>query len=120
MIIYILAGFFSGVISGMGIGGGAILIPALVFIKDVPQQTAQSVKLLYFIPTAVAALVTHQKNGNIEYKIAVKLALYGLIGAALGAVIGKNMDSEILKKMFGFFLLIMGILEFFKKKKTEK
>jgi uncharacterized membrane protein YfcA len=120
MIVYILAGFFSGVISGMGIGGGVVLIPALVFIKDVPQQTAQSVNLLYFIPTAAAALITHQKNKNIERKVAAKLIFFGLIGAALGALIGKNMDSEILKKMFGVFLFVMGVLEFFKKKAPEE
>ena len=57
-------GFFSGIISGMGIGGGTILIPALLFLTEVNQQQAQGVNLIYFIPTAVMALITHRKNGH--------------------------------------------------------
>ena len=80
-------GFFSGIISGMGIGGGTILIPALLFLTEVNQQQAQGVNLIYFIPTAVVALITQ--------------------------------ESEILKKLFGGFLLLMGLSEIFKKKKGE-
>ena len=50
---YILIGLVSGVISGMGIGGGTILIPALCFIMNLEQQQAQNINLLFFIPTAV-------------------------------------------------------------------
>ena len=59
-------GFFSGIISGMGIGGGTILIPALLFLTEVNQQQAQGVNLIYFIPTAVVALITHRKNGTLD------------------------------------------------------
>lgn len=63
-------GFFSGIISGMGIGGGTILIPALLFLTEVNQQQAQGVNLIYFIPTAVVALITHRKNGTLDLKTA--------------------------------------------------
>ena len=75
-------GFFSGIISGMGIGGGTILIPALLFLTEVNQQQAQGVNLIYFIPTAVVALITHRKNGTLDLKTAKPLALLGLAGAA--------------------------------------
>lgn len=73
-------GFFSGIISGMGIGGGTILIPALLFLTEVNQQQAQGVNLIYFIPTAVVALITHRKNGTLDLKTAKPLALLGLAG----------------------------------------
>ena len=72
------AGFFSGIISGMGIGGGTILIPALLFLTDINQHQAQGVNLIYFIPTAVTALIAHQKAGNISWKTAKPLAVLGL------------------------------------------
>ena len=103
-------GFFSGIISGMGIGGGTILIPALLFLTEVNQQQAQGVNLIYFIPTAVVALITHRKNGTLDLKTAKPLALLFL---------AVSLESEILKKLFGGFLLLMGLSEIFKKKKGE-
>ncbi|MGN0134608.1 MAG: TSUP family transporter, partial [Anaerotignum sp.] len=61
-------GFFSGIISGMGIGGGTILIPALLFLTGIDQHQAQGVNLIYFIPTAITALITHQKKGNLSWE----------------------------------------------------
>ena len=90
-------GFISGIISGMGIGGGTILIPALLFLTEVNQQQAQGVNLIYFIPTAVVALITHHKNGTLDLKTAKPLALLGLAGAAAGAFLAVSLESEILK-----------------------
>ena len=117
-----LAGFCAGIISGMGIGGGTILIPALLFLTDITQQQAQGINLVYFIPTAVTALITHQKKGNLDWKTAKPLALYGFIGAAAGAFLAVSMESELLRKIFGGFLFLMGLSEIFKKdkKKTDE
>ena len=65
-MILAVIGFISGIISGMGIGGGAILIPALVMLTDLSQQSIQGINLIYFIPTAIAALISHIKDGNVE------------------------------------------------------
>ena len=69
MIVGIVAGILSGVISGMGIGGGAILIPVLTMILGFGQRQAQFINLVYFIPTALAALYKHNRNGNIENSV---------------------------------------------------
>lgn len=116
MMILGIAGFISGIISGMGIGGGTILIPALIFFGDMTQQQAQSINIIYFIPTAVVALVKHKKDGNIEIKTAKPIIVWGIAGALAGAFIATSIDSESLKKLFGMFLLVMGIMEIFKKK----
>lgn len=115
MILVILIAVASGIISGMGIGGGTILIPALIFIEGLNQHQAQGVNLIYFVPTAVIALITHAKNKNIEKQIVLPIVLTGLLGAAAGALIAVKMDAGLLKKLFGGFLLIMGLTEIFKK-----
>lgn len=110
-------GFFSGIISGMGIGGGTVLIPALLFLTDIGQHQAQGVNLIYFIPTAAIALAAHQREGNISWKTARPLALLGLAGAAAGALLAVSLKAELLRKAFGAFLLLMGLSEIFHKKK---
>ena len=115
-----LVGFCAGIISGMGIGGGTILIPALLFLTDITQQQAQGVNLIYFIPTAITALITHQKKGSLDWKTAKPLAVLGLAGAAAGAFLAVSLESELLRKIFGGFLFLMGLSEIFKKKKGEK
>lgn len=114
-----LVGFCAGIISGMGIGGGTILIPALLFLTDITQQQAQGVNLIYFIPTAITALITHQKKGNLDWKTAKPLAVLGLAGAVAGAFLAVSLESELLRKIFGGFLFLMGLSEIFKKKKDK-
>jgi uncharacterized membrane protein YfcA len=99
----------------MGIGGGTILIPALSIIYGIQQQTAQNINLIYFIPTAVIALITHIKQGNIEKKPLPLIIAFGLIGAAAGSWIAMGLKADTLRRCFGFFLLAMGAYEFFKK-----
>lgn len=113
-MLNIIIGFFSGIISGMGIGGGAILIPALIMAEKISQQTAQGINLTYFIPTALIALIVHLKNKSIHVKTAIILGSSGLPGAVLGSVLARAMQSELLRRMFGGFLLIIGIYEIYK------
>ena len=115
-----LIGVASGVISGMGIGGGTILIPALCILFGFQQQSAQHINLLYFIPTALIALVTHVKEGNIQKDVTKQIIFFGVAGAILGSFLAINLNSEILRKCFGFFLLAMGLVEFFKKVPSTK
>ncbi len=112
---FVIIGVISGVISGMGIGGGTVLIPALVIFFNMSQQTAQTINLIYFIPTAIMALIIHFKKGTVEKKLLFKIILFGLISAGIASFLAVKINSEVLKKMFGVFLFIMGILEFLKK-----
>ncbi|MCL2405824.1 MAG: sulfite exporter TauE/SafE family protein [Defluviitaleaceae bacterium] len=111
---YVLAGLASGIVSGMGIGGGAILIPALTIFLGMEQQAAQKINLLYFLPTAAIALHTHTKSGNIEKKGLFKLVLYGLVGAGVGAIIAVHINGQYLRKGFAVFLLCMAAYEIVK------
>lgn len=111
MIILILTGFFSGIISGMGIGGGTILIPALTLFMDIEQKTAQAINLFYFIPTAIVAVITHAKHKRIEKSIIKPLIITGIAGALLGTIAMNLISPYILRKAFGIFLFALGILE---------
>lgn len=117
MILFII-GLASGIISGMGIGGGAVLIPALVIFVQPEQHIAQSVNLLFFIPTAIIALIVHIKNKKIDFKIAFPIILAGLIGAFFGSRFAISLSGVQLKKYFGIFLFVMGIYEMIRKEKN--
>ena len=121
-MLYVLAGLASGTLSGMGIGGGAILIPALTIFLGMEQQAAQKINLLYFLPTAAIALRTHTKSGNIEKGGLLRLTLYGLVGAGVGALIAVQINGGYLRKSFAIFLLGMAAYELVKgyKKWTSK
>ncbi len=115
-MILALIGFLSGIISGMGIGGGTILIPSLVIFNNMKQQYAQGVNLIVFLPVAVIALITHYKKGNIDFSFAKLIILGGIIGAAIGSILAMKIEPLKLKKYFGIFLLIIGTYELLKKK----
>ena len=110
-MIYILIGLAAGIVSGMGIGGGAILIPALTIFLDISQQKAQNINLLYFLPTAITAIFIHKKNGNIEKTGLLPLILWGFPGAITGALIAVKIDANYLRKGFAIFLLAMAAYE---------
>ncbi len=117
----ILISFLAGIVGGMGIGGGTILIPSLVFFFSVKQQIAQSVNLISFIPTAIVAIIVHLRHKNIEKKIILKLVLAGCAGSLAGSALAVKLNPDLLRRIFGVFLLIMGIYEITTKgKKTKK
>lgn len=111
-----LIGIISGIISGMGIGGGAILIPTLIIFTNLSQQEAQGINLIVFIPVAIAALIVHIKEKNIEFKLAFWIIISGVIGAILGSKLALIINSNTLKKFFAIFLLFIGIYELLNKK----
>ena len=110
-MIEIVTGILAGVLSGMGIGGGMVLIPALVFFTGMSQHSAQCINLYYFIPTAIVSLVVHMRNQNVEFKKAGLLILGALPFSLLGAYLALNIKGELLGKIFGVFLAVLGVKE---------
>lgn len=106
-----LTGVISGIISGMGMGGGTILITILVCFLSVDQKVAQAVNLVFFIPTSLIATIVNIKNKQIDWKLAVPIAIMGSLGAFLGAFIATKINVEILRKMFAIFLFTIAIFE---------
>ena len=114
-MLLFLIGLLSGIVSGMGIGGGTVLIPAMIFLAGASQHSAQSVNLTAFIPTALVAIYVHSKNKHVRFKLALHLVLAGALGALLGSLLASSMPSHLLRKLFGGFLLVMGVYEFIRK-----
>ena len=106
-----LIGILTGILSGLGIGGGTILIPALTIFLKIEQHAAQSINLISFIPSAIIALIVHYKNGNLEKGLLKKLIIPGIIAALIGSFISLKLGSDLLKKIFALFLFIMGLFE---------
>lgn len=110
-MLYTIVGFFAGIIGGMGMGGGTILIPALILLLGIDPKIAQSINLLSSIPMGIFALAIHIKNKNVILKLVIPIALFGVLGAICGAFIANYVSSEMLKKAFGVFLLLVGCFE---------
>ena len=119
MLICII-GFFAGIIGGMGMGGGTILIPALVLFASINPKIAQSVNLLSSIPMTILALTIHIKNKKVEFSLVAPIAIFGVIGAIFGSFLANYLSSEILRKIFGGFLLLVGSYEVYKGIKEPK
>ncbi len=109
----LLIGFISGIVSGMGMGGGTILILLLSICMNLDQHIAQATNLVFFIPTAISAIIIGIKNKNVQWKIAIPIVAAGVIGAAISSNISSHMDVSLLRKLFGSFLLIIATYEIY-------
>ena len=106
-------GIISGMVSGIGMGGGAILILVLSVFMGVDQHIAQATNLVFFIPTSISAIITTIKEKLINWKIGLPVAISGIVGAIIGAKISVKLDVKYLKKYFGIFLMLITIYEIY-------
>lgn len=109
----ILIGIVSGIVSGTGMGGGTILIFLLTFFMGIEQHKAQATNLIFFIPTSIIAIFVNWKNKNIDFKLAILISIFGILGAILGANLSLYTNVSVLKKCFGIFLAIVAINEIY-------
>lgn len=110
-VIALLAGGATGIFSAFGIGGGSLLLIYLTSFAALDQHQAQGINLLYFLPAAAAALPAHHKNGLLEKKAILPAIFAGLAAAGLAAWISTGLDTRLLRKLFGLFLLYVGITQ---------
>ena len=92
-------------------GGGTILILLLSIFMGVDQHIAQAINLVFFIPTAIGAIIIGIKNKNIQWILAIPIILAGVIGAIISASISTHINVQILRKLFGTFLLVIASYE---------
>ena len=111
MWLYIVIGLIGGVLSGMGMGGGTILIPLATTFLSVKQIVAQGVNLFSFIPMAIVSIIIHIKNKLVCVKIGYISILFAIGTTVIGALIANKIDNTLLRKLFGVFLLVIGILQ---------
>lgn len=107
IFLYILFGFFAGIVGGMGMGGGTILVPLFSFL-DVPQYLIQTINLFSFLPMCAMALVLHFKNKLVEPKNTLWIIFPAVITSLIGAIFAGKTTNEILSTCFGVFLVVIG------------
>jgi len=118
LLIVALIGLAAGILSGLlGLGGAIIIIPALVLFLGYSQQTAQGTALIMMVlPVGVLAAYQYYKEGYVEIKTALIMAVFFFIGGYLGARFATEIPQSLLKKLFAIMLIILAIkMLFFEK-----
>jgi uncharacterized protein len=112
IIQLLIVGLVAGIAGGMfGIGGGAIMVPAMVLLLGMDQKFATGTSVAaQILPIGILAALVYYKNGNVSIKNAVIIALGLLIGNLFGSLFANQpyISSETMKKLYGLFLLLIG------------
>jgi uncharacterized protein len=106
-VVALLAiGLTAGLLAGLlGIGGGVIMVPAMVLITAFDQHVAQGTSLLVIIPAAAFGSFTHHRRGRLALRDAGAVAAGGVLGALLGSMTALSLDEEILQRLFAILIL---------------
>ena len=115
--VIIIVGTVLGFLTGLGVGGGSLLIIWLMAVLGTDPSTARGVNLLFFLPGALIAVLFRRKQGTVKWNNILPPAVAGCIAAAVFSYFSTVWDTEILKKVFGGILIAAGIRELFWKTK---
>jgi uncharacterized membrane protein YfcA len=117
MLAYVILGILAGTLSGLiGIGGGIIIVPALVFLFGFSQHSAQGTTLALLVPPiGILAAWTYYKHGYVDIKIAGFICLGFLLGGLLGARFATGLSNVMLERIFGISLLLISLKMIFAK-----
>ncbi len=117
-VIIILVGLAAGILSGLvGVGGGIIIVPALVFFLGFSQHQAQGTSLgILLLPAGIFAVLNYYKQGYINWKVVLILFIGFIVGGYLGSKISLNLSEAAVKKIFAVMLVVIaGKMLFFDK-----
>ncbi len=117
LVILLIIGLLGGIVSGsLGVGGGIIIVPALVYFMGFNQHLAQGTSIAILLPpTGILAAMQYYKKGFIDIKVALILMTIFIAGAYLGSLISLNIPAKTLKKVFGIFMLVISLKMIFGK-----
>ncbi len=109
IVSLIIIGLLAGILSGLvGVGGGIIMVPLLVLMVGFSQHQAQGTSLaVLVIPVTALAVFNYYKEGYINWKYALVIAIFFVVGSYFGSKLAVNLDQKMLKKIFGIVLLFM-------------
>jgi uncharacterized membrane protein YfcA len=117
ILILLVIGTITGAMAGMlGIGGGIVVIPALVMIMGLSQQTAQGTSLAMMLPpVGILAVYNYYKAGHVDIRIAILLAIAFIAGSYFGSKLAINIPQDLMKKIFGVVLFLVALKMLFSK-----
>ena len=110
-MVNFLVGAVLGFLSGLGVGGGSLLLLWLTFVADIPQPEARTMNLMFFLPCAFVSTVFRRKQCRPDWHLALPAIGTGLVGAVAGNVLGPALNTGLLKKAFGVLFIVCGIRE---------
>lgn len=106
LVVGVAAGFLAGL---LGIGGGILMVPAMVLLFGFDQHVAQGTSLLVIIPAAAAGSWTHYRRGRLDLRVAAFVALGGIAGAVIGTLSALSLDDALLQRLFAVVLFLVAI-----------
>ncbi len=112
-------GFLTSILSGLGIGGGGLLVIWLVLVRGGDQLASQGINLVFFLFSSSAAMIVHLMKRRINWYLVGYMILSGSVGALIGSVMAKNIAPETIRLAFGMLLIISGTITLFKKNKPR-
>ena len=118
--VALCAGILLGFLSGLGIGGGSLLILWLTLVLGTGMDVARGINLMFFIPSAIISSLFRCRQGQLSLKTALPALLAGILGAILLSILSSGMDTAILRKPFGILLLVTGIRELCYRPRKDK
>lgn len=117
VILFIVIGLIAGILSGMfGIGGGVIIVPALMYLCGFSQLKAQGTSLAILLPpVGILAFINYYKRGQVNVQAGILICVFLVIGSIFGAKIANNIPLSILKKSFGVLMILISLKMIFSK-----
>jgi uncharacterized protein len=111
IVILLVIGLLAGILSGfIGVGGGIIMVPALVFFLGMNQHSAQGTTLaMMLLPVGILAVMNYYKSGYVDVKTASILAIAFVAGGFFGSKMAISLPEDTIRRVFGFFILIVAI-----------
>ena len=110
-MVNFLVGTALGFLSGLGVGGGSLLMLWLTLALGQPQESARILNLMFFVPCALIATLFRRKQSRPDWHLAIPAILAGLVGAVLGNILSPMLDLALLKKSLGLLFIVCGIRE---------
>jgi uncharacterized membrane protein YfcA len=109
-----------GFLAGLGVGGGSLLMIWLTTVLHMQYADARIINLLFFLPAALISTLFHHKQGSVKLQKVLPAILCACIASGLFSIVSKQIDTTLLKKLFGGILIFTGLRELFYRPRYAK
>jgi uncharacterized protein len=110
IVVLLAIGLGAGFLAGLlGVGGGIVLVPAMVLLLGFDQHVAQGTSLLVIVPAALIGTWTHYRRRTVLPRDAAFVAVGGIVGAAIGSLSALSLDDDLLRRLFAIVLIVVAV-----------